>query len=472
MDAPKTIAEQTLDWKTGWNGKLIVFSLLTGIFIILLALMFTFANISELSKNFPRYRCNPLFMPFVGSFGHDPKENFNFCLSNIFNVKAAEIFAPIYAILGNFTQIVQVIMNVALSIRQLFSNFLAGVNNFIRNVRDRVQGLLFSIRMSFLKMNNLMGKVYGTMYAVMWMGTSALTAGNNLANNDLVQFMFEFCFHPDTQIQRADGTYTHISNIKIGDELAAIDGNPKPIVSSVFRFDGTRTPMVQIGDVILSTSHYVQYNQSMIHAEDHPSAIPSSPTSSLVCLNVSGHRFAIGRNNIVVADYDEHDAEAVQRATQTTAMKALNGNARTEDYVADYSLGVDKDYEVKMADGAWRRIQNIGLGEDVWNAGKVLGIVSEQGSLSTSDIEGIRMAPAQIRFNPKTEQWERIAHTLGATAGATAAAKLQPATLYSLITERCGAIRVRLGASEHFIRDYREVPLPEMEDAYDEILAA
>jgi len=210
----------------------------------------------------------------------------------------------------------------------------------------------------------------------------------------------------------------------------------------------------------------------MIHAEDHPSATPSSSISSLVCLNVSGHRFAIGKNNLIVADYDEHDAEAVKRATQSTAMKALNGTTRSEEYVSDYSLGIDKDYEVKMADGAWRRIQDIGLGEDVWNTGKVLGIVSEQGSISASDTEGIRMAPAQIRFNPKTDQWERIAHTLGAnTAVATEAAKLQPATLYSLITERCGAIRVRLGASEHFIRDYREVPLPEMEDAYDEILA-
>jgi hypothetical protein len=97
------------------------------------------------------------------------------------------------------------IMNVAVSIRQLFSSFLAGVNKFIRNVRDRIEALLFSVRMSFIKLNNLMGKVYGTMYAVMWMGTSALAAGNNLANNDLVTFLFEFCFHPDTPIQRGDG---------------------------------------------------------------------------------------------------------------------------------------------------------------------------------------------------------------------------------------------------------------------------
>ena len=459
----KTITAQLIDWKTGWNGKIIVFGVVTVIFMILLILLFSFANIAEISKNFPRYRCNPLMMPFTGSFGYDPKENFNFCLNNIFNVKAAEIFAPIYAILGNFTQIVQMIMNVSLSIRQLFSNFLAGVNNFIRNVRDRVQTLLFSIRMSFLKMNNLMGKVYGTMYAVMWMGTSALTAGHNLANNDLVKFMFEFCFHPDTQIQRADGSYTKLSDIRIGDSLAPLSDNSKPVVTSVFQFDGTKTPMVMIGDVMVSCSHYVEYNQTMIHAEDHPLAKPVLPTSSLICLNVSGHRFAIGRNALIVADYDEHEGDSVKQKTQAIAMEALNGRANSSRYVADYSLGIDSSYTVRCSDGSWIPISDIRLGDTVWNAGKVLGIVQEQGDIYVSDKDGIRMSAAQIRFNTKTKLWERVAET---------AEKGSLSVLYSLITERCGTIHVRLGNKEQFIRDYREVPLPEMEAAYDEILTS
>jgi hypothetical protein len=459
----KTITEQLIDWKTGWNGKITVFGVVTVIFIILLVLLFSVANMAEIAKNFPRYRCNPLMMPFVGSFGYDPKENFNFCLGNIFNVKAAEIFAPIYAILGNFTQIVQMIMNVALSIRQLFSSFLAGVNNFIRNVRDRVQTLLFSIRMSFLKMNNLMGKVYGTMYAVMWMGTSALTAGQSLGDSELVKFLFEFCFHPDTQIQRADGSYTKLSNIQIGDTLAPLADNSKPVVTSVFKFDGTKTPMVTIGDVMVSCSHYVEYNQTMIHAEDHPLAKPVLPTSSLICLNVSGHRFAIGRNALIVADYDEHEGDSVKQKTQAIAMTALNGRTDTSRYVADYSLGIDSSYTVRCSDGSWRPISNIRLGDTVWNAGKVLGIVQEQGDIYVSDNDGIRMSAAQIRFNPKTKLWERVAET---------AKKESLSVLYSLITERCGTIHVRLGNKEHFIRDYREVPLPEMEAAYDEILTS
>ena len=454
-------AEQMMDWKTGWNGALMMFSVLTIVFAVILYLFFSFANIQEIRKNFSRYRCNPVWMPFVGSFGYDPKENLNFCLSNIFNGKAAEIFAPIYAILGNFTQIVQMIMNVAVSIRQLFSNFLAGVNKFIRNVRDRVEALLFSVRMSFIKLNNLMGKVYGTMYAVMWMGTSALAAGNNLANNDLVKFLFEFCFHPDTPIQRGDGSYTTISNIRIGDTLAPLADGTHPVVTSVFRFDGTRTPVVQIGDVLVSGSHYVEHNQTMIHADTHPLATPVPPTSSLICLNVTGHRFLVGRHPLVVADYDEHEGESVQTATQAVAMTALNGRKDTSRYVADYSLGIDASYEVRRADGSWIPVSSIELGDTVWNAGTVLGIVQERGDVYVSDADGIRMAASQIRLNPNTGMWARAAES---------ATKGDSATLYSLITERCGTLHVRLGSQEHYIRDYREVPLPEMEAAYDEIL--
>jgi hypothetical protein len=197
----------------------------------------------------------------------------------------------------------------------------------------------------------------------------------------------------------------------------------------------------------------------MIHAAVHPLAKPVPPTSSLICLNVTGHRFTVGRNPLVVADYDEHEGDAVVRATQAIAMKALNGKPNTSQYVPDYSLGVDGSYEVKRADGSWIPVTDIQLGETLWNAGRVLGIVQERGDVYVSD--GVRMAASQIRWNDG--KWERAAEK---------ATKTSPSVLYSLITETCGTILVRLDGKEEFIREYREVPLPEMEDAYDEILTA
>ena len=169
--------------------------ILTIVFTAVLILLFSIGALKEMAENFPKYRCNPILMPFAANFGYDAKENFNYCINNVLQAKAAEFFGPIYKLLGGFTDIVGLIVDVTLGIRKLFSNFLLGVNGFIANVRDRIQGLLFQVRLSFMRLNNLMGRVYGTMYGIVWMGTSAMLAGFNIADNDLVQFLFEFCQH-------------------------------------------------------------------------------------------------------------------------------------------------------------------------------------------------------------------------------------------------------------------------------------
>ncbi len=456
--ADKTPDPQLLyNWETNYTTTIIKFSIFTLVFLVLLILLFNFGNLQEIAKNFPKYRCNPIIMPFASNFGYDTQENFNYCLTAIFNVKAAEIFTPIYALLGQFTNLVTLIMNVALGIRKLFSNFLLGINNFIRNVRDRIQGLLFNVRMSFLKLNNLMGRVYGTMYAVIWMGTSALTAGLNVSENDLVKFLLEFCFDPDTPIQMADGSYKPIREIVIGDILAPTPTNPSPRVTSVFRFAGEKTSMVKIHNVVMSAQHYV-FHTSWIEARYHPEAIAVNSVPELVCLNVTGHQFKIGHSNLLVADYDEHESAEVVHATQRLALQRLNGTTSEDTPVDDYSLGIDGRAEVFLIDGRWKALNTVQLGEEVLNGGKVLGIVKEECE-NTVNIDGFSVAIAQTIYDGK--RWRRATHICEKTVR-------EPKQLYQLITERCGTLMMRFGQNEKFIRDYREIADPDMESAYAE----
>jgi hypothetical protein len=459
-DNPDLPIAQMNRWKEGWTFTLIKFCILSVVFLICLILMFTLGSLKEITENFPKYRCNPMIMPFAGNFGVDAKENFNFCLTTIFNVKAAEIFAPIYNLLGGFSDIVKTIIDVSLGIRKLFSNFLLGVNNFIRSTRDRIQSVLFSIRMSFLKINNLMGRVYGTMYAVIWMGTSAMTAGFNLGENDLVRFLFEFCFDPTTQVELKDGTFKAIQDLHIGDELAHIGGK-NPVVTSIFRFSGEKTQMVQIHDVIMSSEHYVRDKGEWIPAKSHISSIPVQSIPELVCINVSGHKFKVG-TNIVVADYDEHDSLDVMSSTQKMAMLALNGTNTEKDAIDDYSLGIDKSFFVRMVNNSWKHISDIRIGESIWNAGEVLGIVQEV-TKSVVAKNGNLFTEAQIVYDTASKQWMR-AGILWPESRIN-----QPTILYSLITSNCGSIHIAgIDDTEYFIRDYREVPLAEMEDAYED----
>ena len=407
----------------------------------------------QIFSNFASFRCNPVMMPFAGLFGYNATENFQFCLGNILQGRLGETFAPLFSLLGTFGATLEMVINAALGLRKLFSNFLATVNGFIANVRDRIQMLMTEVRMSFLKLKELMGKVYGTMYAVIWMGTSGLAAAGNLADNDLVKFMMEFCFAPDTTVQLEDGSYTTMESLQIGSRLTPLSSGHVPVVSSLFRFDGTKTPMVRIGDVVVSASHFVESDGNMVEATEHPDAIPLPALPQLCCLNVSGHRFRVGTKGLLAADYDEDESPEVIQATQAVATKALNGS--DDDALAkDYALGLSEDAEIRMADGSWKPLRRIAIGDVLAHSGVVMGVVQEVCESVVASPVG-PMAAAQLVFVKM--RWKRAASVWSAAPSSV---------LRHLITERCNALEIRKDGALLYIRDYREVALPEMEAAY------
>jgi len=451
-------------WKEGYTKTIIVFVLVTAVQIGLLVGAFQLHMLADIKNNFGSYRCNPLFMPFVGNFGYDPIDNFNFCVQSIFSSKAAEVFAPIYGILGTFQGVLMTVVNSAMSIRGMFANFLRGVEQFIASVRNKIQFLLNNVRMSFIRILNLMGKVYGSMFAVLFMGQSAMTAAFNLADNDLVKFLFEFCFAPDTLVKMNDGSFKAIKEIKIGDVLAEVPNNKSPVVSSVFRFGGRSTPMVRIGDVVVSAAHYVLAGSlGMVPAASHPMAVPVDSVDELICLNVGGHRFRVGVDGLLVADYDEHETSDVVVGTQRTAARALNGGFTfyEDSPVLDYSLGIAGSTEVEMADGSWKRMDSVAIGDDIKYSGKVLGVVTELCRNTVVSPAGIIFSGAQLVYDSNEHKWKRSANRW--TRGPDGGSK----KLYSVFTVNSGVLSIRKGDSVEYIRDYREVPLPEMEEEYE-----
>jgi hypothetical protein len=272
--------------------------------------------------------------------------------------------------------------------------------------------------------------------------------------------MMEFCFAPDTAVQLEDGSYKTMESLEVGDRLAPLPSDSVvPVVTSLFRFDGTKTPMVRIGDVVVSASHFVEHDGQMVEATEHPHAIPLPSLPVLCCLNVTGHRFLVGRRRLLAADYDEDDSEAVVQATQAVAAAALNGadaedTSRTVKTVPDYSLGLSNDAEVRMKDGTWKRIGDVRLGDVTKHAGTVKGLVKEACE-SVVETPCGPFAAAQLVWSVGKRQWRRAADVWPPTKGTH--------ILSHLITERCGALELR---GDVFVRDYREVALPEMEEAY------
>lgn len=201
----------------------------------------------------------------------------------------------------------------------------------------------------------------------------------------------------------------------------------------------------------------------MIPARSHPSAVLVSSIPELVCLNVSGHRFLVGHEDLVVADYDEHSSEAVIAETQAVASRALNGVNLNEEVVAHYTLGIGGETEVELHDGSWKRTDTLAIGDSLRHAGVVLGLVQESCDEVVVSPEGIVHAPSQFVYDHAGHRWVRAAQYW------PGGVKVEQRVLYNVISQKTSAIHMRspTGMGDEYIRDYREVPLPDMEAAYE-----
>lgn len=449
-------------YNEGFTSTLIKFAIMTLVLVGILFYVFAGGGIAEVAKNWPKYRCSPAVMPFASFFGVDAGENFNYCMKGVFQSNAGGVLGPLYGIMSNFTDIVGVISNVANSFRYLISNLLHGMERMMGSFRDRFQFILFQIRLSFLKILSLMGRLYSTFYAVVYMGMSSLRTAQNVANNDLVKFLLEFCFDPTTPISMADGQTKPLSEVAIGDKLAAVDG-VQPEVTSVFRFDGHGTPMVRIGGsgdgVVVSAQHYVRHKGAWIEAGQHPDAVAVASLPLLCCLNTTTHTLSIG--GMVFADYDESEDPSVISRTQALVSQRLNGRCCSGSTVVEmalprsYSLGIDGNSPITLADGRIIKIRNVAVGDRLATRGTVLGMVKE---LCSEIVEqpgsGLVIAAGQLVWDPQIRQWVRAGDHLPVATDC-------PALLYQLITSNN-----LIESGGVMYRDYREIADPDMETAY------
>jgi len=171
--------------------------------------------------------------------------------------------------------------------------------------------------------------------------------------------------------------------------------------------------------------------------------------------------FGVGKKQVVVADYDEHSNPSVVAATQNLALRTLNGGVLPKHpVVKDYSLGMDKLFLIRMADNSYKLVGSVQIGDDLHGGGKVLGVVHES-CPSVFGVDGLYVAAAQPFMDTDCGVWVRGKYHSKFSSGPEGSVEL-----ISFITEYCSTLTINTGTKEFFTRDYREVPLKEMEDAY------
>ena len=453
---------------------IIIFALVKGIT--------TLIDFNNIKKDWASHRCNPMIMPFASIFGFNTVENFNFCLGKIFNTHSQSSFGSIGSMFSSFTSILQNIFGSISSLRNTIATLGGGINVVFQEFTDRITNFFFKLRMSAIRLKMLFGRMYATLFSVMYMGMSGITGMSSFTNTYLFSFLDTFCFPGDTPITIVEkGTNEKkgipIKDVKIGDVL--MPGHTT--VTATFRFYSRGQPMVKIGSVVVSTNHYIIYNGKAIKAVDHPHAISMGPWDSdelLYCLNTDTNRIPV--SYLTFLDYDEtsegdqetmkyveerinapeHTACVEERinAPEYTACVEERINAsevQKETYpFKEYGFAISETIGIKTANGIVAA-KDIKMGEKLENGSTIIGVIRRKMNEVCTPFGD----PTKI-VTPSTLYWDQTKWT---RFGETHSFVKKPRELLSFVAVPSSQIELEDGT---IVRDYMELCSPDAEIHY------
>uniref|UniRef100_A0A6C0AP71 Hint domain-containing protein n=1 Tax=viral metagenome TaxID=1070528 RepID=A0A6C0AP71_9ZZZZ len=381
---------------------------LSAFFLVLFAILLFLAieNLSDLShikEHWPEYRCKPQMMPLAGLFGYSVNENFEFCIQQIIQDSTKGVTGPFASGMFGFTNILSNLMDSANSFRVMLATLVGGIIKIISEFKARMTALMGRIKLTASRMKAMMYRIYGTMFAVIYMGISAQTGIANFGDTFIFKFIDTFCFPPEQTILLESGEELPISEILVDDIL---QGGHR--VETIYKFSADGQTMVKLGSTLVSSNHFVKLNGSWIMAKDHPDAIPAEPWSGgsdrpLFCLTTHDHILPVG--DYIFADYDE--TEEANAETQAWVDSALNGRKNTTPHPdVSYEIGCPSATMVKTLEG-FKPLYEIKLGEKITERDTVVGIqiseISEFSRLSSTQ----RIARGALIWDTKKSEWTR-----------------------------------------------------------------
>jgi hypothetical protein len=443
-------------WTFGESMKFI--ALLAIITVMILSGFSGYSTVQNINNNFSAYRCNPLIMPFVGFLqnGTSPVDNFNFCLGDIFKSHSNSFMDSIASTFSEFATGFENTFHSLDVLRNSIASMGGGIATVFQDFTDRIFIFFFKLKVSALHIKTLFMRIYATLFAVMYMGTSGINGVVNFTNTFLFGFLDTFCFPGNTEL--VSGPFrqkTPIKNIKIGDVL--YPGASR--VTATFKFYARGQPMVKLGSTVVSTNHYVYYQGKPIKAGQHPFAIKMGSWDSdelLYCLNTSNNIIPVQYLSFV--DYDE--TSAADTDTMQFIDQRLNGGSSEKEKARfrEYGFGIEENTRIKMMNGVTKPAREIEIGDTLSNKSKVVGIIYREFNEICRLANGLIITPSTLYW--ADTKWRRF----GETEHFTTTEKM---ILISFIVTPNSQIELENGL---IVRDYMELCSPDAEMYYSQCL--
>jgi len=278
-------------------------------FVIFIVGTFYLNSIQEIKKNWPQYRCNPLYMPLSDNIEKD----FIYCIQNTQSNFMGYLLQPITYITSSLTGTLSNFTNEINMVRAMFDKIRTFSTSIIQSVFGVFLNLVIEFQRITIGIKDIMGKTIGIMVTLMYIIDGSVKTMNSAWNGPPGQMVKTLgkCFHPNTKLKLKDGTNVEIKDIHLGDVLEngsvvestmKIDNKKEQLPFYVIRGNG-----VDNEDIYVTGSHLV-YNtnkKQYIRVENYDKAEKCDIQSEwFSCLITNDHIIQIG--NEVFWDWEDH----------------------------------------------------------------------------------------------------------------------------------------------------------------------
>lgn len=286
--------------------------LIIGIFAFLIGHKTFSVQVQNVSENWPKHRCNPLFMPFAS----DPIGNFNYCIQQAQREYMDYLLTPVTSSLSVMNGLGAEFNDALQNVRKMFHYIRSMFGDIIGKVFGVFLNLIIEFQKTTMGIKDMVGKMMGVMVSLIYMVDGSVKTAEATWNGPPGKLIRGLCFDKHTLIQKKDGTMVSIYDINVGTILK--DGSE--VVGKLelnnlnddgsFRSDFVRFPRrgEDCNTIYVTEHHFVKSKDGKwIYAKDHPDAVVTKFNYEKVyCLITNTREIHIGE--YVFHDWEDNDA--------------------------------------------------------------------------------------------------------------------------------------------------------------------
>ena len=285
-------------------------------FILQVFAIYFFMKVKEIKDNWPKYRCNPIYMPLAD----DMASNFVYCVQSMQTNFMGYLLEPFQFILSGLGQMSFGFLDDIGNTRSMISYMRDSVGLNIGNVYNVLLNIMTEFQRIMLGFKDIIGKIVGMVTTLMYIIDGALKTMNSSWNGppgQMVRVMGS-CFYPKTNVKLANGRVMEMQNLNLGDVLE--NGSIVRALMKVSNFtDESYYKIERNGvngeDIYVTGSHMILDNKTSkwIQVKDHCDATFVNSLvkpESFSCLITSDHKIQIG--NETFWDWEDYQFRAVR----------------------------------------------------------------------------------------------------------------------------------------------------------------